>query len=606
MSSRTEKSTPKYSIWRNVCFMIKLACNSNEKKVLVISLLIALLSVAQNLLNLYVAPSILAAVQKHLSLLNLLLVIGCFVAAMMTVTAALAYAKENSRPGRISVRCELVNLLNRKAATTSYPNIENDAFRKLLVKANECTNSNWAAAEAIWDTLTSLLINVLCFFIYAGLFTQVHPALIFVIFFTSIASYFLSKCFNRYEYQHREEVAEYEQRMFYLLNQAKDFGAAKDIRIFGLRSWLEELYEKNAKAYTAFHRRAENTYIWARMADVLFAFLRNGAAYGYLIYLVLYQDLEVTRFLLLFTAVDGFSSWVLGILEGFRSLHRQSLDICTIRECLEYPEVFQFEEGIPLKWEAKKSYEISLDHVSFRYPNAKEDTLKEINLTIHPGESLALVGPNGAGKTTLIKVLCGFLDPTKGQVLLNGKDIREYNRRDYYTFFCAVFQDFSLLAGTIAENVAQTEEDIDMEKVRKCVEKAGIADKIESLPQSYHTHLNRAVYEDAVMFSGGETQRLMLARALYKDAAFMVLDEPTAALDPIAEADIYEKYHEMTKGKSSIFISHRLASTRFCSRILMLENGEIVEEGTHETLLALGEKYAGLFEVQSKYYREGA
>ncbi len=214
-------------------------------------------------------------------------------------------------------------------------------------------------------------------------------------------------------------------------------------------------------------------------------------------------------------------------------------------------------------------------------------------------------GLNGAGKTTLVKVMCGFLDPTEGRVLLNGQDIRKYNRRDYYGLFSAVFQEFLIMPTTIATNVAQSEEEIDMDRVKACLDKAGLKEKVESQPRQYQTLLNREVYEDAIMLSGGESQRLMLARALYKDAPMIILDEPTAALDPIAEADMYAKYHAMTRGKSSVYISHRLASTRFCDRILLMDQAKIIEEGTHEALLALGGRYAELFAVQSKYYQEG-
>jgi ATP-binding cassette subfamily B protein len=171
--------------------------------------------------------------------------------------------------------------------------------------------------------------------------------------------------------------------------------------------------------------------------------------------------------------------------------------------------------------------------------------------------------------------------------------------------FSAVFQSFSLLAGTVAANVAQDSVGIDMERVKECIEKAGLRQKIESLKDGYETHLNREVFDDAVLLSGGETQRLMLARALYKDAPFIILDEPTAALDPIAESEMYQKYNEMTSGKTSVYISHRLASTRFCDRVIMIADGDIVEEGTHAELLKLGGKYASLFEVQRKYYKEG-
>ena len=249
--------------------------------------------------------------------------------------------------------------------------------------------------------------------------------------------------------------------------------------------------------------------------------------------------------------------------------------------------------------------EIRLEGVSFRYPGAAQDTLTNINLTLHPGEKLAVVGLNGAGKTTLVKLICGLLDPSEGRVLLDGRDIRNFNRTDYYTMFSAVFQEFSLLAGTVAANVAQSDEDIDMQRVKACVERAGLRDRIEALPNGYETFLNRSVYEEATLLSGGETQRLMLARALYKNAPFIILDEPTAALDPIAESDLYRKYSRMTEGRSSVFISHRLASTRFCDRILLIENAGIREEGTHEELLRLGGRYAELYAVQSKYYRRG-
>lgn len=246
-----------------------------------------------------------------------------------------------------------------------------------------------------------------------------------------------------------------------------------------------------------------------------------------------------------------------------------------------------------------------MEHVSFRYPGASQDTLHNFNLTIHPGEKLAIVGLNGAGKTTVVKLLCGFYDPDEGQVLLNGTDIRQWNRQEYYSLLSAVFQDFSVLDITVAESVAQSVDRIDRQRVVQCLEKAGLMELVKQFPQGLDTHIGRTVYLDGVLMSGGEFQRLMLARALYKDGPILVLDEPTAALDPIAENDIYMKYHEMTAGKTSVFISHRLASTRFCDRIILIDHGRIAEEGTHEALMKQNGLYAKLFEVQSRYYQEG-
>ena len=602
---KTKTVKPKYNMWQNSWFMIKLAWTSGEKKVILLSLISALLALALNLVNLYVSPTILSAVERHVSAGELFLTIAGFVLALMLVSAASAYVNTNTAFGRINVRIKIAYLLNKKAATTSYPNVDDDKFKKLLVKSRECTYSSGDATEAIWSTLTMLTTNILGFLIYVSLLTSVQPLLILVIFATTLVSFFLGNYLNGYGYRHREEEAEYERQMNYLSMRVEDLTAAKDIRIFGLRPWIDELYGKAMNCYTAFHKKAQGVYIWSPIADLVFTFLRNAIAYAFLISLVLRDGLGVAEFLLYFTATGGFAGWVSGILSGFSSLYKQSLDLSTIRDCLEYYEPFQFDGGRHLEAEAEREYEIRLECVSFRYPGAEQDTLTNINLTLHPGEKLAVVGLNGAGKTTLIKLICGFLDPTEGRVLLDGKDIRDYDRADYYKMFSAVFQDFSLLAGTIAANVAQNNVDIDMERVRECIEKAGLRTKIKSLPDGYETYLNREVYEEATLLSGGETQRLMLARALYKNAPFIILDEPTAALDSIAESEMYQKYHEVTGGRSSIYISHRLASTRFCDRIILIDDAGICEEGTHEELLRLGGRYADLYAVQSKYYREG-
>ena len=596
---------PKYNMAQNSWFMIKLAWTSGEKKVIVLSLLSALFAVALNLINLYVSPTILSVVERQASVTELIATIVVFVAALMLVSAASSYVNTNTLYGRISVRCEIINLLNRKMATTSYQNISDERFKTLKIKVQETIGSNRAATEAVWTTLTDLTTNIVGFAFYVVLMSSIQPLLLLAILATTVVSYFVSNRLSEWGYKHREEESEYSTQIYYLDRQSSNLTVAKDIRIFGLRSWLDDLYAKSMAAYTAFKRKEQGVYIWASVTDLVLTFLRNAIAYAYLIGLVIGNGLSVSEFLLFFGAVGGFTAWVSGILGGFNTLHKQSLDISSVRECLEFPEPFKFEDGDPIKTEENRLYEIRLVNVSYRYPGADKNTLTNINLTLHPGEKLAVVGLNGAGKTTLIKLICGFLDPTEGRILLDGKDIRDYNRRDYYKMFSAVFQEFSLLAGTIATNVAQDSEGFDMERVKDCVEKAGLRKKIESLKDGYDTYLNREVFEDAMLLSGGETQRLMLARALYKNAPFIVLDEPTAALDPIAESEMYQKYNEMTSGKSSIYISHRLASTRFCDRIIMIADGGIGEEGTHEELLKAGGKYAELYEVQSKYYKEG-
>ena len=355
--------------------------------------------------------------------------------------------------------------------------------------------------------------------------------------------------------------------------------------------------DRYIKLYYDFCGRRERQYLIADLAGLVLGVLRNGIAYVYLIYMVLGGEISASEFLLYFTAVSGFTAWISGIMEQVSTLHRQGIELESVREFLDYEE-----EGEALVWEPGKAYTIELRDVSFGYGGST--VFSHLNLTIHQGEKLAVVGLNGAGKTTLVKLICGFYDPDEGAVLLNGVDIRGYNRRDYYKLIAGVFQDFSVIASSVAVNVAQDAKELDMEKVRDCIEKAGLKKKVESLPQQYETLLDRDVHRGAVELSGGELQRLMLARLLYKDSPIVVLDEPTAALDPIAESDIYQRYNELTRGKSAVFISHRLASTRFCDRILLIEDGGIAEEGTHEELLKNGKRYTQLFELQSRYYQE--
>lgn len=595
---------PKYNMWQNSIYMIKIAWKEHERLVLVFAILLVILAILSNLVNLYISPAILSAVERHVSFGELIMTILIFVLSTMFLSAANSYISSNTLFGRIGVRLSIIDKLNLKAATTSYPNIDDDKFIKLQTKASAATAQNSSATEAIWNTLVSLLTNILGFLIYLYLLVSLDFILILTVIATASAGYFVNRYVSGYSYRHRDEEAEYINKINYVNEKASDWMAAKDIRIFGIRHWLEELRDKSTESYLSFKRREQGVILCARIIDLFLAFIRNGVAYFYLIRLVVSGDIAVSKFLLLFSAVGGLTGWVSGIFGNFVSLYVQSLDISTVREYIEYPEVFKFEDGKSLSFDNGRMYEIRLENVSYRYPGSDKDVLKNINLTVRPGEKIAVVGLNGAGKTTLVKLICGFLDPIEGRVLLDGRDIREYNRADYYKMFSAVFQKFSLFAGSIATNVAQSENDIDMERVKDCIKKAGLDKKIESLPDGYNTMLNRTVYEDAVMLSGGETQKLMLARALYKNAPFIVLDEPTAALDPIAESEMYSKYSEMTEKKSSVYISHRLASTRFCDRILFIDDASIAETGTHDELIQLGGKYAELFEIQSKYYSD--
>lgn len=603
-TKKSKNEKPKYNLWQNSGYMIMLAWKK-QKSVIWLCLILAALAVITSLVGLFITPTILGQIESTVPIGKLITTIIIFAVILMVVNAANSYFNTNTLFGRVNVRINLVSMIHEKFMTMSYPNTEDQGIKKKLDKAIMSVSANSEATEAIWDTLTDLLKNISGFIIYLILLVSINPIIIAIVLVTTVTGFFINKHINSWGYRHRDEEAEYSRRMNYISEKAKDYHIAKDIRIFGMRGWLEDVYNSTFRLYQAFIIRGEKVYIWGNVVDMLLTLMRNGIAYLYLVNMVLYNDLSASQFLLFFSAIGGFTSWMSGILSGFSTLHRQSLDISALREFLEYPELFLFENGTVLQPDVSKPYEIELRNVSFRYPEAEKDTLKNINLTIKAGEKLSVVGLNGAGKTTLVKLICGFYDPTDGEVLLNGVNIKKYNRRDYYTLFSAVFQDFSLLAATIAGNISQANDNIHMEKVIDCAEKAGLAEKINCLPDKYEAYIGKEVYENGIELSGGETQRLMLARALYKNAPVIILDEPTAALDPIAESDIYNKYNELTEGRTSVYISHRLASARFCDRIILIDKNVISEEGNHDSLIARKGKYSELFELQSRYYREG-
>ncbi len=594
---------PKYNVIQNIAYMVRMAW-IERKWVLILCLLTAFLSVGLSLLKLLVTPVILSQVESVVPLKKLITTILLFAGGLLLVDTAHSFFATKIPFEHNSFRIIIASHITQKIVKTSYPLTENQDVLRKLDRANMYNVGNDSTTLAFWIKLSDFFKNFTGLIIYLILFSSLELWIIVVILITAVTGFFVNKRISKWSYEHRDEEAEYSQRMNYISNNAGKTSIAKDIRMFSMSSWLEDIYSSTLKLYQSFIAREERVYIWGNVVDVLLSFARNGVAYIYLIRLVLNNGLPASEFLLLFTAVGGITIWVSGILTCVTDLHKHSLEISTLREFLEYPEPFTFESGETLNPDPLKTYKIELKNVSFRYPGANQDTLKNLNLTIKPGEKLAVVGLNGAGKTTLVKLICGFYDPTEGEVLLNGVNIKKYNRRDYYRHFSAVFQDISILPISLVENISQSNNAANVDKVRDCVEKAGLTQKIENLPNKYTTNLNKDIFEDGIELSGGETQRLVLARALYKNAPIIILDEPTAALDPIAESEMYNKYNDITGNRTSVYISHRLASTRFCDRIILIGNKTILEEGNHDELIRQGGKYFELFEIQSHYYRE--
>lgn len=596
------KEKPKYSVWKPLGFMLKHAWH-RRKSILWLLLLLVVIETAIHLTELFVVPVVLSKVEQLVPISQLLGTIGVFAGLLILLRGLKGYLDQNVVFGRSDLRMQILADLNDKSCTISYPESQSVETLKLYADAASQGWGNDMATEHIWITLQSLLVNMVGFVIYLRLMSDLNPMLLAVVAVTTALGFFVNQYLEGWSYRHQEELNRPLQHVLYFTGVMENPKFGKDICLFGLGGWISEMRKKSFRLCNIYYIKSEAHALAAAALDVALTFLRNGIAYFYLIHLSLEGTISVSAFLLYFSAFSGFSTWVTGLLDGVRVAIKESRDISKVLRYLNLPEQFQFDGGAEIP--AADKWELKLNDVSFRYPGAETDLISHMNLSIAPGEKLAVVGLNGAGKTTLVKLLCGLYDPTEGQILLNGTDIRTFDRRSYYKLFSAVFQDFSLLDLTVSEAVAQTWEKIDMDKVRDAIEKAGLTETVQKLPKGFDTHVGKRAFLDGVELSGGQTQRLMLARALYKDGPILVLDEPTAALDPLAESDLYRKYNDVTAGKTALFISHRLASTRFCDRIIFLENGAVTEEGTHEELLKKGGGYAHLYEVQARYYQEG-
>lgn len=289
-------------------------------------------------------------------------------------------------------------------------------------------------------------------------------------------------------------------------------------------------------------------------------------------------------------------------IENLTKIDNCMFPLKLIYDFLDIPDE-KYAGSLPTEKRDDNEYEFAFHNVSFRYPASEEYVLKNINLKWKIGEKMALVGRNGSGKSTLIKLLCRLYDPTEGVITLNGIDIRKYDMKEYMDLFSVVFQDSKLFSFPLAENVAASMT-YDSEKVVDCVNRSGLGDRLPAMPDGIHTCLYKDFDEKGVEISGGEAQKLTLARAIYKGSPFVILDEPTAALDPVAENEIYVKFNEMVGTRTAIYISHRLSSCCFCDDIMVLDKGRLIERGTHEELVKRDGIYSQMWQAQSAYYRE--
>ncbi|EOU1130433.1 ATP-binding cassette domain-containing protein [Clostridium perfringens] len=531
----------------------------------------------------------------------LMTLIGFFLLSSV-VNYSIAWLRCAYSPRVTKIRTDYITMISDKIMKMDFKNTEDPEVLNKIKSVMNAVMSNNTGVEGVYHTLLGLFGRLTAFVGYISIVLFLSPWILLFLIINVLISYALTMRVKKYEYSQKEKAADKDRRTFYVFDTMYDFAYGKDIRIYDLKNILIDKFKKFRGERIDISKDVQGKQLKVKIVDVILLVIRECVVYGYLIYNVLFTGMGIGDFTMYFSTINGFGDWMKGILDDLANIKAQNMYLDDMREFLEIKsENKEKTRDIPID----SSYEIEFKNVSFKYPKTDKYIYKNLSLKIKKGQRLAIVGINGAGKTTFVKLLCRLYEPTSGEILINGVNIQSFSKEEYYKILSVVFQDIKTFAFTVAENVSlENLEDVDREKVLHCIEKAGVGDKINSLQKGIDTSLLKILDGEGIELSGGENQKLALARALYKNGKIVILDEPTSALDAVAEYNIYKGFDELIGDKTAIYISHRLASTKFCDVIAFFENGEIVEYGTHEELLKKNGKYSDMFNIQAQYYKE--
>lgn len=492
----------------------------------------------------------------------------------------------------------------KKTLTMDYCNMEPADKQDKMQKGQYALNGLDQGLSGLIKSSFALGCYTVGLLSYGAIITTVDIRILLIIGMMSIVGFALHRHAVKYSDAHTKERDQAIRGSYRLEWEARKPECGKDVRIYHMEHWFTEIFKKFFRRLECWYAKTELRWYFPTLSDEIFHVLRDLLMYSILIHNVIQGRMTVPAFSFYIGIVAGFGTWVTNFFFQVSTVMKTNLESKAYFEVLEQEDVFLHGEGEKL--DLTTPVTIEFRDVSFGYDEGSQ-ILSHLSFRIEKGQKIALVGNNGAGKTTIVKLLCGFYLPTGGEVLVNGIPTSRYDIDAYRKGISVVFQDGFLAPFRVTQNIAGGEEAaMDSARVRQSLEQAELWEKIAALPDHENSYITQQLEKTGVNFSGGERQKLLIARAYYQNGRLLILDEPTSALDPIAESKIYEKYYAMTEGKTSLFISHRLASTKFCDEILYLEKGKIIERGSHEELLKRQGAYAEMFEIQSHYYKEGA
>lgn len=506
MEMNLNNNKNKYNTLQNTMYLIKNMWRWN-KALLLLSIIQIPMKVMIPLLGIYIPKLLVDSIINDGSLQHLLRSIVLPIVGLIALTVMSRVVSAIISGKAPSYRVRYMKLISEKILDTDFENIDGPVGMEKFMKAMMAMNSNSSPTQTIANLIIEFSSNIVGFILYAGIISTLHPIIVIFIVISSVINYCVGRYVNNYEHKNKDNLAPIERKLKYIREKTGDFKSAKDMRLYNMSSWFQEMYSIFLKRRLYFQKKAIYRRYFANVMDGLLILLRDGLAYGFLIYSVIYQDMTIGEFILYFGAVAGFSTWLTGIVKEFNSLNAASLVICDLRDYLEMEDKMNRGKGVELPKEYELPCDIELRNLYYKYPGAEDYTIKNINLHIKKGEKLALVGANGVGKTTLVKLICGLYTPTSGEIYINGKKSSDYNRDEYYTLFSVVFQDIHLLPLSIEQNISlKLEKDIDHKKVDEVLHMSGLMEKVNSLPKGKKTILLKSIYEEAIDLSGGEMQ----------------------------------------------------------------------------------------------------
>ena len=497
------------------------------------------------------------------------------------------------------LRLEYLRDMLNKNLTMRYCNTEDAKFYDEHERAMNAANSNDNGIEGVYHALfetPAVLLTVLVYVVFIGLESVwILAALLLHV----AAVFWVNRETHAFRHSLRAEIGHAERRVNYYAETANDFSFGKDVRLYGFKQRILNNFKQEIDAYAAIIARVKQREFLLGFAALATLLLSDAATYGILVRDVV-EGMPIADFSMYLAAVLSLSAQLKILAEKAGTVYSEGE---YVYDFFSFMDEDLGERGGTHPAVAGDTLEIKFKNVSFKYPRTEKYIFKNLDFTIHKGERLAIVGVNGAGKSTLVKLMTGMFEPTEGEILINGTPIGKFDKKALYSMFSVVFQDVNVLAYTVLENVSCHAEG-DRARAMDALDRVGLGEKVRAYPKGLDQTLLKIIEEDGTELSGGEAQKLAIARALYKNANMVIMDEPTAALDALAEAEIYENFASLVAGKTAVYISHRLASTRFCDHIALFDGSGLAEYGTHDTLMALGGKYYEMFTVQGKYYSE--